>query len=116
MRAARAARLFSLTRPIKFLIYGVVVAVPVVDAKTPLYFYLTDSRSPDLEDASDARPDGAKLTYSRDFLLKFQTHPLAMLKPEGLSDTDVIFVQARTPLKSGSQQNRYHSAQQQLAV
>ena len=35
MRAARAARLFFLTRPIKFLIYGVVVAVPVVDAKTP---------------------------------------------------------------------------------
>ena len=32
-RAARAARLFSLTRPIKFLICGVVVAVPVVDAK-----------------------------------------------------------------------------------
>ena len=35
MRAARAARLFFLTQPIKFLIYGVVVAVPVVDAKTP---------------------------------------------------------------------------------
>ena len=31
MRAARAARLFLLVRPIKFLIYG--VAVPVVDAK-----------------------------------------------------------------------------------
>ena len=37
-RAARAARLFFHTRPIKFLIYGVVVAVPVVDAKTP-YLY-----------------------------------------------------------------------------
>ena len=29
----RAARLFFHSRPIKFLIYGVVVAVPVVDAK-----------------------------------------------------------------------------------
>ena len=35
MRAARAARLFFRTRPIKFLIYGVVVAVAVVDAKAP---------------------------------------------------------------------------------
>ena len=35
VRAARAARLFFLTPPIKFLIYGAVVAVPVVDAKTP---------------------------------------------------------------------------------
>ena len=34
MRAARAAQSFFHTRPIKFLIYGVVVAVPVVDAKT----------------------------------------------------------------------------------
>ena len=34
-RAARAARLFFHTRPIKFLVYGVVVAVLVVDAKTP---------------------------------------------------------------------------------
>ena len=34
-RAARAARLFFHTRPTKFLIYGVVVAAPVVDAKTP---------------------------------------------------------------------------------
>ena len=33
MRAARVARLFFLTRPIKFLICGVVVAVAVVDAK-----------------------------------------------------------------------------------
>ena len=32
---ARAARLFFHARPIKFLIYGVVVAVPVVAAKTP---------------------------------------------------------------------------------
>ena len=32
---ARAARLFFLTRPIKFLICGVVVTVPFVDAKTP---------------------------------------------------------------------------------
>ena len=30
MRAARAARLFSLARPIKFVICGVVVAVPVI--------------------------------------------------------------------------------------
>ena len=36
-RAARVARLFFHPRPIKFLIYGVVVAVPVVDAKTPYY-------------------------------------------------------------------------------
>ena len=35
VRVARAARLFFHSRPIKFLIYGVVVAVPVVDAKTP---------------------------------------------------------------------------------
>ena len=35
MRAARAARLLFLIRPIKFLICGVVVAVPVVDAKGP---------------------------------------------------------------------------------
>ena len=34
-RAARAARLFFHTRPIKFLVYGIVVAAPVVDAKTP---------------------------------------------------------------------------------
>ena len=34
-RAARAARLFFLTRPIKFFICGVVVAVAVVDAKAP---------------------------------------------------------------------------------
>ena len=33
MRAARAARLFFLTRPIKLLICGVVVAVAVVDAE-----------------------------------------------------------------------------------
>ena len=30
MRAARAARLFSLARPIKFLICGVVFGVPVM--------------------------------------------------------------------------------------
>ena len=35
VRAARAARLFSLARPINFLICGVVVAVPVTDAKAP---------------------------------------------------------------------------------
>ena len=35
MRAARAARLFFLTRPIKTLICGVVVVVAVVDAKAP---------------------------------------------------------------------------------
>ena len=35
IRAVRAARLFLLTRPIKFLICGVVVAVAVVDAKLP---------------------------------------------------------------------------------
>ena len=33
--AARAARLIFLTRPIKFLICGVVAAVAVVDAKSP---------------------------------------------------------------------------------
>ena len=37
MRAARAARLFSLARPIKFLFCGVVVAVPVIDVKA-FYF------------------------------------------------------------------------------
>lgn len=36
MRAARTARLFFLTRPIKFLICGVVVAVRVVSAKAQL--------------------------------------------------------------------------------
>ena len=35
MRAARVARLFSLARPIKFLICGVVFALPVIDAKAP---------------------------------------------------------------------------------
>ena len=35
VRAARAARLFFPTRPIKFLIYGLVVTVSVVGAKTP---------------------------------------------------------------------------------
>jgi len=72
-----------------------------------MYLYLTDSWSPDLEDASDARQDGAKLTYGRDFLLQFQTNPLSMMKPEGLPDIDVVLVQARPPSKSGSQQNRY---------
>ena len=33
---ARIARLFF-RRPLKFLIYGVVIAVPVVDAKAPLF-------------------------------------------------------------------------------
>ena len=38
-RAARATRLFfSPIRPIKFLICGVVVAVPIVDAKVPCCF------------------------------------------------------------------------------
>ena len=40
MRAARAARLFSLGRPIKFLTCGVVVAVPVIDAKAPYFLNL----------------------------------------------------------------------------
>ena len=31
----RAAQLFFHTQPIKFLMYGVVVGVPVVDDKTP---------------------------------------------------------------------------------
>ncbi|XP_044171027.1 eukaryotic translation initiation factor 4 gamma 1-like isoform X3 [Acropora millepora] len=65
-----------------------------------------DACLPDLEDASDARADGAKLTYGRDFLLQFQTNPLSMMKPEGLPDIDVVLVQARPPSKSGSQQNR----------
>ena len=77
-----------------------------------MYLYLTDACFPDLEDASDARADGAKLTYGRDFLLQFQTNPLSMMKPEGLPDIDVVLVQARPPSKSGSQQNRYHSLQQ----
>ena len=34
-RAARAARIFFLIRPIKFLLSGVVVADPVIDAKAP---------------------------------------------------------------------------------
>ena len=42
MRAARAAQLFFHTRPVKFLIYGVVLAVPVVDAKTPYFYSTTD--------------------------------------------------------------------------
>ena len=33
VRAARAARLFFLIRPIKFFIWGIVIAIPVVDAK-----------------------------------------------------------------------------------
>ena len=37
VRTARAARLFVLIRPIKFLIYDVIVAVSVVDAKVPYY-------------------------------------------------------------------------------
>ena len=78
--------------------------------------HLTDSWSPDLEDASDARPDGAKLPYWREFLPQSQTNPLSMVKPEGLPDRDGVLVQARPPSKSGSQQNRYHSVQQQLAV
>ena len=45
MRAARAARLFLLTRPIKFLISGVVVAVPVVDAKASHFFHKDDNTS-----------------------------------------------------------------------
>ena len=35
VRVARAARLFFLTRPNKFSIFGIVVTFPVVDAKTP---------------------------------------------------------------------------------
>lgn len=69
-----------------------------------MYLYLTDSWSPDLGDSSDAQPGGAKLTYGRDFLLQFQTHPLAMMKPEGLPDIDVVL--ADPPSKSGSQQSR----------
>ena len=37
VRTARAARLFVLIRPIKFLIYDVIVAVSVVDSKVPYY-------------------------------------------------------------------------------
>ena len=37
MRAARAARLFFLTRPIKFLTFGSVVAVDDVDVSTPFF-------------------------------------------------------------------------------
>ena len=42
MRVARAARLFFLTRPIKFSICGVVVTFPVVDAKTLYYHCVTE--------------------------------------------------------------------------
>ena len=42
MRAARIARLFCL-RSIKFSIYGVVIAVPVVDAKAPCSFEEDDT-------------------------------------------------------------------------
>ena len=35
VRVARAARLFFHAQLIKFLVYDVVVAVPVVDTKTP---------------------------------------------------------------------------------
>ena len=38
MRAARTARLFFHTRPIKYLTCGVVVAVPVIYAKAPYFF------------------------------------------------------------------------------
>ncbi|XP_015749602.1 PREDICTED: eukaryotic translation initiation factor 4 gamma 3-like, partial [Acropora digitifera] len=51
-----------------------------------------NSWSPDLEDPSDTQPDGAN---GSDLLLQFQTNPW-----------DVDLVQARTPSKSGSQQNR----------
>ena len=77
--------------------------------------YLTDSWSSYDEDASDARPDGPKITYGREFLLQFRNHPLSMIKPEGLRDIDVL-AQARPPWKPGFQQNRYHSVEQQLAV
>ena len=46
MRAARAARLFFLTRPIKILICGVVVAVAVVDAKVPYLAPTTATKTP----------------------------------------------------------------------
>ena len=42
MRPARIARLFCL-RPIKFSIYGVVIAVPVVYAKAPCCFKEDDT-------------------------------------------------------------------------
>ena len=71
------------------------------------YFCLTESWSPELDGESDpSRPDGGKLTYGRDFLLQFQSNPLCMLKPEGLPDLEVVLGQARTPSKSGYQQNR----------
>ena len=35
VRTARAARVFSLARPIKFLICGFVLAVPMIRAKAP---------------------------------------------------------------------------------
>ena len=40
VRAARAARLFFVIQSMKVLICGVVVAVPVVDAKAPHYLFL----------------------------------------------------------------------------
>ena len=47
MRVARAARLFSLARPIKFLICGVVVvvAVPVVEITSTITPELYDTKS-----------------------------------------------------------------------
>ena len=40
IRACRTcSTIFFQTRPIKFLIFDVVVAVPVVDAKTPYYVF-----------------------------------------------------------------------------
>ncbi|PFX24037.1 Eukaryotic translation initiation factor 4 gamma 1 [Stylophora pistillata] len=59
-----------------------------------------ESSFPDL-DGEPERQDGGKLTYERDFLLKFQTNPMCMLKPEGLPDLEVVLGQPRTPSKSG---------------
>ncbi|XP_027039827.1 eukaryotic translation initiation factor 4 gamma 3-like isoform X3 [Pocillopora damicornis] len=60
---------------------------------------------PDL-DEKPKKQDGGRLTYERDFLLQFQTHPMCMLKPEGLPDLEIVLRQARTPSRSRFSQNR----------
>lgn len=65
----------------------------------------TEASFPDL-DEKPKKQDGERLTYERDFLLQFQTHPMCMLKPEGLPDLEIVLGQARTPSRSRFSQNR----------
>jgi len=69
--------------------------------KLAFYFPSTESGFPDLDEMSQV---GGKLTYERDFLLQLQTHPMSMLKPEGLPDLEIVLGQARPPSESGFQQ------------